>query len=155
AIAVSADGKRLVSSGIDSVKGRSVLLWDLETGKQIRVVGEKFSQIDARRLALTRDGKTLAAAELGRIKLFDAESGAEQRGLANGTTDQIQSLASSPDGLTLASVNEKGRIILWDVAKRAARVPGQDMTQPLTSVAVSPDGKALATTSYGVAAQLW
>ncbi len=154
AIAFSADGKLLASSGIDKTKGRCVLLWDPETGKQLRAMGGRFGLVDARCLTLTKDGKTLAAGDRGDIKLFDTDTGAEQRALTSAIMDQVQALAFSPDGLALASAGEKGRIMLWDVARRTAKMAAGH-TQPLNSVAVSPDGKTIATTSYGETAFLW
>ena len=56
----SADGKRLISSGIDN-KGRSMILWDPDTDKRIRTMGER-GLIDAQTLAFSPDGKTVAAA---------------------------------------------------------------------------------------------
>jgi WD40 repeat protein len=69
-----------------------------------------------------------------------------------GHTDEVTSIAFSPDGKTLASAsgNFDGTIILWDVATR------QPLGQPLTGhttgiekVVFSPDGKTLASASDG------
>ncbi len=154
AIAMSSDGKLLASSGFDEKKGRSVLLWDPESGKQLRAMGGRPG-VDARCLALSKDGKTLAAADFSRLMLFDTASGAEQREMAYLFDDQVQALAFSPDGLTLASAGAKGRISLWDVARRTARMAARGHAQPLTSVAVSPDGKTIITTCFGEPPWLW
>jgi WD40 repeat protein len=154
-ILFSADGKRLLSSGIDNKRGRSMILWDPDTGKQIRTLGKR-SFIDARTMAYSPDGKTIAAADFGRIMLFDAESGAEQRGMqGNAIMDRVQTLAFSPDGQTLVTAGEKGRLALWDVARRGVKGEVKGHTQPLTSVAVSPDGKYIATTCEDGSAFLW
>jgi WD40 repeat protein len=154
AIALSADGKLLASAGFDQTKGRSVILWDTESGKELRSLGGRVGLSDTRCLALTKDGNTLAAGDLSEIKLFDTGTGAQQRGLSAGVQDHIQTLALSPDGRTLASAGEKGRIIVWDVARRTPKtVRGHN--EPLNSVAVSPDGKTIVTTSFGEPAFLW
>jgi WD40 repeat protein len=155
AIAYSGDGKMLASSGFDAAAGPSVLLWDPETGKQRRAVGGRVGLTHAHCLALTADGKTLAAGDIGQIKLFDTDTGAEQRGMPSAIMDQTQSLAFSPDGLTLASGGKKGRITLWDIARRRAKTAAYGHAQPLTSVAVAPDGKTIATTSDDGMAWLW
>jgi WD40 repeat protein len=130
-------------------------VWDAETGKQLRAVGSRSGLIDARCLALTRDSKTLAAGGFGGIKLFDLDTRAEQRALPSAITEQVEALAFSPDGLTLASAGEKGRITLWDVARRTAKGDAPGHTHPLTSVAVAPDGKTIATTCDDGTAWLW
>jgi WD40 repeat protein len=156
AVALSADGKFLASGGIDKKEGRSVLLWDAATGKQLRAVGAKFAVIDPRNLALTSDGKTLVVGDIPGIKVFDTDSGAEQRGLPAPVLDRVQALAFAPDGLTLASAGEKGRIHLWDMAQRTAKLGATyGHTQPLTSVAVAPDGKIIATTCEDGTVWLW
>jgi WD40 repeat protein len=158
-IAFSHDGKLLASAGIDEMNGRSVLLWDLETGKQLRAVDGWGNRVGdqgfAPCLALTRDRKTLAGGNRGQIKFFDTTTGAEQRGMPIAVSDGIQALAFSPNGSTLASAHSDGRILLWDVARRAAKLPTHGHPQPLTSVAVAPDGKTIATTCDDGTAWLW
>lgn len=155
AIAFAADGKLLASSGFDHGRGRSVLLWDPETGKEVRALGGKFG-LSAQCLALSGDAKVLAAGEHHTIKFFDTGTATEQHPLTTpGTDDLVQAVAFSPDNATLATANYKGRIMLWDVARRTAKLAPRGHSQPLTSVAVSPDGKTIATTSLGEPAFLW
>jgi len=152
-IAFSSDGNLLASYGFGEEKRPTVVLWDAKTGKQLRTVGIQSGGAGC--LALSKDGKTLAATNRGGLVLFDTGSGDVQGGMAYPFDDQVQVLAFSPDGLTLASADRKGRIILWDAARRTARMAALGHTRPLNSVAVSPDGKIIATTSYGEPAFLW
>jgi WD40 repeat protein len=153
-IAFSADGKLLASSGFHKTKVRSVILWDTESGKELRSLGGRVWPADPRCMAFTKDGKTLAAGDMSAIRLFDTGSGAEQGGMFGRTADEVQALAFSPDGRALASTGRNGRIIIWDVVRRTT-IAGQGHTQPLNSVAVSPDGKTIVTTAYGEPALLW
>jgi WD40 repeat protein len=153
-MALSTDGKLLASCGIDKVKGRSVLLWDPATGNQLRALQGSFVGLDARCLAISPDGKTIAAPEFTGISFFDTAGGAEQRGLPRAGGD-VQTLVFSPDGLTLAAAGRAGRIALWDVQQRTAKLAGLGHSQALTSVAVSPDGKTIVTTSSDGTAWLW
>jgi WD40 repeat protein len=114
-IAFSADGKLHAFCG---GKGHSMLSWDAETGKQLRAVGDRFNLDNALSLALTRDCRTLVAGDFGdSIRLFDTDTGAEQRRIETGIMRRAYGLAISPDGLTLAAAGDNGRIRLWDMSR--------------------------------------
>ena len=71
-------------------------------------------------------------------------------------TDQVNSVAFSPDGKTLASGSADDAIRLWDVA--TGRSIGQALTGAacfVESVAFSPDGKTLASSSADHTIRLW
>jgi WD domain, G-beta repeat len=76
--------------------------------------------------------------------------------ILTGHTDQVLSVAFSPDGKTLASGSADHAVRLWDVAT------GDPIGDPLTghtgrvwSVAFSPDGKTLASGSDDATVRLW
>ncbi len=72
--------------------------------------------------------------------------------LATNSSSPIQSVAVSPDGRTLASVNLNGVIQLWNIGQSAhPRLLNQFGTASsggTSSVAFSPDGRTLAATGY-------
>jgi RNA polymerase sigma factor (sigma-70 family) len=150
----SADGKFLASTAVNKMGGRSLVMWDPKTGQQLRSVAGPLNVVD-RILALTKDGKTLAAADLSRIAFYDSVARGEQGSVLERFPDHVQTLAFSPDCLTLASGGEKGHITLWDVRRRRSRLEGHGHTQPMNSVAIAPDGKNIVTTAYGESAWLW
>jgi WD40 repeat protein len=69
----SPDGQEL--AGVGGEDGRTILLWDVETGKQIRVFAGHTGRINA--LDFSPDGKQILSGSNDRtMKLWDAETGA-------------------------------------------------------------------------------
>jgi WD40 repeat protein len=114
--------------------------------------------------AFSPDGTLLAVSDGGAIHVFDVASGKEVRQVSNPETSTRPSVAFSPDGKTLAAWHSdhdrsKCVLILWEVAtgNERARVteeeclcfPGRDM------LALSPDGRTLATTGPDNSVRLW
>ena len=71
-----------------------------------------------------------------------------------GHTDQVMSVAFSPDGKLLASGSWDSTIILWGVAS-GQKVHTLTGHNKVTSVAFSPDGKLLASGSWDSTIILW
>jgi RNA polymerase sigma factor (sigma-70 family) len=120
ALAFTRDGKCLVAAHVGLfLKGgavpepTSLRLWELASGRSRR----RFSGLpgEVRAMAISPDGKTLAAADSGgSIVLWEMASG-EERGRFSGHGGWVWSLAFSPDGRLLASGSMDHTALVWDV----------------------------------------
>jgi RNA polymerase sigma factor (sigma-70 family) len=134
--AYTPNGKSLVTAGRD----RSVRLWDLATGKEIRrftwdglppegkvepaqdgtFERQQRQLLDdlalSREVALSRDGKVVAASCGGTVRLWETLSGTKLHDLQTGQKRLVH-LAFSADGKTLVSVGPSGQTVaFWEVA---------------------------------------
>jgi RNA polymerase sigma factor (sigma-70 family) len=152
ALAVSPDGTRLAASVGGSTKP-FVRLLDSESGQELhRFTDSKDGDTSA---AFSPDGKLLATAGRGIIRLRNVQSKRTQREIA--VTDRNQGvglLAFSPDGNFIAGgVGDQAQV--WQVAtgKRWASLSGHQ--NDVRALCFSPDGKTLATASWDKVIHLW
>jgi class 3 adenylate cyclase/WD40 repeat protein/energy-coupling factor transporter ATP-binding protein EcfA2 len=99
----------------------------------------------ATRVAITRDGRTMAAGTAdGAIQFLDVRSGQPRGAPRFAHVDAVLALAFTPDGRWLATSGKEGAIYVWNVeTQRPARLY-KGLTGPATSLSVSPDGTRLA-----------
>jgi RNA polymerase sigma factor (sigma-70 family) len=142
--AYTPDGKHLLTTGRD----KTVRLWDLATGEELRrfdwgqlppdsklepleegLAHKKEQQYwdeTARNCtaALSRDGKMVAASRGGVVRLWDAASGKKLCDLQTGQKRLIQ-LAFSADGKTLLTLGPGQASARWEVATGKCIQPSQ------------------------------
>lgn len=148
ALAVSPNGKRLVSGSAD----KSLKLWDLPSGHRVGSLTRHTDTVLA--VAIAPDGRTLASSSFyDPIVLWDLDTG-QERDRLYGHLSRVDALTFSPDGKTLVSGSDDRHIKLWDLATGKARsLVGH--SDRITSLAVSPDGKTLASGSWDGTIKLW
>lgn len=155
--AFARDSKTLISGG--GFRSTTIILWDLVTAKERRIIENRTAHIRA--LAVSADGKTLAAASNdGYVVCWDIETLKESASWEAFPNSVIASIAFSADGRTLvAAINDVkfGRerqpeptLKFYDIAagkERPALVTPKTRngyTDPVRCVRFSADGKMLA-----------
>lgn len=149
--AFSSDGHVLAAMGADG----SFRLWDARTGKP-RGAPHRSHERAVYSLAISPDGRTLAAAGDPKVRLWDARSGRQLASLpvAGNLDRSLISVAFSPDGRVLA-VGRGAAIRTRDARSLHQRRTLQSaVPSPVTGVAFSPDGRTLVSTG-GETLQLW
>jgi len=145
AVSYAPDGLSLVSGGYLSDEAPKWIVWNPATGEQLRAAPPGAINVHSIRFSV--DGKRLFLGQLGRISALDTAT----YGQVVATTDfvanaQFTSIASSSNsGLLAAAV--RNSVGLFDAAtlKRTGKATGHQAS--LTSIAVSPDGRWVASTS--------
>jgi len=153
AVAASPDGRRLLSSSGD----RSVRLWDLETGKELRrLKGHKHWGVFC--VAFSPDGRRAVSGCTQKdrsICLWDLDTGKELRRFKDPWG--VRSVVFTPDGRTIISGTCNGTLRLWDVetGKELLRLEGHERHSDVVSVAVSPDGRRALSGGSDKTIRLW
>jgi eukaryotic-like serine/threonine-protein kinase len=171
-VAVSPDGRRVVSGGND----QTVRIWDATSGQcRHKLIGHS-DQVpcvalspDARRIAsgsavtvpllpASFTGLIAAAfvppARVGEIRLWDADIGTEIRCLRGGE-GIVLGLAFSPDGRSLASAGADGVIRIWDADTGQMNRGLRGHSKEATGLAFSPDGRRLAAGGADGTVRIW
>lgn len=162
AIAVSADGKQLATSGVEDAQG-SLILWRRQ-GAGWAVQRKLDDRSIIKRLAFLQGGKQLLATSGTTLKLWDVASGRLVRSF-DGHAQEVASFAVSPDGRTFYSIDQgtgsmsddskSGAVIRWDLATgqsrtlsplgaRGAAIYGNE------GIAAAPDGRTIVVTGAEV-----
>ncbi len=137
-IAFSPDGETLASFSHDTNDG-TIKLWQLSTGKEICTFSGYLHEISL-------DGQILASNNGKTIKLWQLSTGREVCTLT-GHSDEVESIAFSPDGQILASGSYDNTIKLWQLSTGREICSLTGHSDFVWSVAFSPDGQILVSNS--------
>ena len=172
AVLISSDGQLLISAGND----RNIKVRSLHTGKLLRTLSGHAGSIYS--LAISPQGLLASGSWDRTIKVWDLNTTSQanvssvspvsprinpvSRGVGSGLLytltgheAEVNSVAISPDGYTLASASEDCTIKLWNLQSGKLIHTLTGHTDAVKSVAISPDGKILASGSADFDIKLW
>ena len=138
AVAIDPDAKVIVSS---SWGENNIHVWEVDKSEQAGVLQGHTGVVGM--MVYSPDGKTLISGGDTTIRLWDVDTGAVRK-ILRGHQHGVEALALSPDGKTLISGGFDNTARIWDLAtgKLLSTLNHDD---PVLSVAISPDGKSVAT----------
>jgi len=136
----SLDGKNLISGGGD----KTIRQWETATGKEIRCLNA--GEDEATALAISPDGRTLAAAVAGHIQLWDMATG-NVINPQDSIPDAVLSLAFTPDGnsLTTASCSN---IQFWSARTGEKRGRSHELHYSINSIRFVQNSESLLVSGY-------
>ena len=147
AIAVSADGKSVLSGSFDT----AAIRWSLATELAEQVLRFHSDAVNA--VVFLKDGRMATAGADARIAVWTAGRQLPDQ-IFEGHRAPIAGLAVSPDGSILASASWDRTVRLWSLADGSQRVM-EGHTQNVNGVAFAPDGRSLVSVGYDLAARIW
>ncbi|KIK66916.1 hypothetical protein GYMLUDRAFT_1023890 [Collybiopsis luxurians FD-317 M1] len=151
-IALSPDGKKIVSGSIDN----SMQIWDAETGAAIgSPLQGHTNQVTS--VAFSPDGrKIVSGSKDSSLRIWNGESGAAIGNPLRGHSRDVTSVSFSPDGQKIASGSWDHSVWIWNAETGAAfGSPLKGHTHYVTSVAFSLDGKKIVSGSFDKSVRIW
>ena len=148
-LALSPDGRRIVSSGNDA----TTRIWDAETGAQLLKLQGPGG--DSLCVTYSPDGTRIASGGRdGKVRVLDALTGKELVSLT-GRADEAFSLSFDPDGKHIVSGGSDGIIKVWDVETGLEVNTIIGYEEYIRSVAFSPDGRKIISAAADRQVKVW
>lgn len=159
-VAFSPDGKLIATTSMD----RSAKIWNVADGSlKQTLTGHGFLVTSA---SFSPDGKLFATASFDRtIKIYSTGEWKEinvfkESGSIPGHKAGINTIAFSPDGQSLVSGDESGKILLWAREGRILATLKRNSkenahTAGITSAIFSPDGERIISSGFDKQIHIW
>ncbi|KAE9405675.1 hypothetical protein BT96DRAFT_314240 [Gymnopus androsaceus JB14] len=151
-VAISSDGKRVVSGSYD----KTIRIWNAETGEQVvkPILGHTSW---VRSVGFSSDGKrVVSGSDDNTIRIWNAETGEQVVEPILGHTNSVTSVGFSSDGKRVVSGSHDETIRIWNAETGEQVVePILGHTNSVTSVGFSSDGKRVVSGSHDKTIRIW
>jgi len=156
-VEITADSKRCVTDG---TKDSDFSIYEISTGNMIESVGDGKMSFSSFCITPNAEFVFLATSD-NEILIWHAVKG-EYVGLLSGHKEQINNMACTPDGRTLASTGFDFDIRIWDVKSQTCRLHMKDVAnhstnveKSITGIGISADGNIGVTSSHDGTCRVW
>jgi WD40 repeat protein len=148
-MAFTPDGKILISVG--GMDKDNIKLWNAENGALIKTVN--YGSI-ANAVAISPDGKEFVVGGVAQLEVFDLASGEMAMKIGGRFRSSADDVLYTPDGKFIISAH-MGTVTIWNAlnGKTIREIKADE--NKVEALAISPDGKSLATANWDKAVHLW
>ena len=148
-VAVSADGRRVVSASYD----KTLKVWDLQTERTLHTLEGHSDFVNG--VAVTADGRwAISASEDRTLKVWDLETGHELRTL-EGHSGSVHDVGVSADGRRAVSASHDRTLKVWDLESGCELCTLEGPSGSSVGVAVSADGRLAVCASGDRTLKVW
>jgi WD40 repeat protein/tRNA A-37 threonylcarbamoyl transferase component Bud32 len=152
-VAISADGKRIVSGGGGERQPGEVMVWDAGTGRLQHSL--KGHRLGVTSVAISADGKRIVSGSYDRaVKVWDAETGLAEHTLG-GHKNWVRSVAISADGKRIVSGSWDGTVKVWGGAGGVQFTLHMGKGAHVSGVAISAGGNGIVGGSLEGTVKVW
>nr|WP_293089240.1 serine/threonine-protein kinase [Okeania sp. SIO3B5] len=147
-LAFSRDGTILVSGSNDG----TIRLWNMSTGIRRQTLEGHTKAVNT--VVVSPDNQILASgSEDGTIRLWNLQTGRKESVIQLNNIGAVKSIVFSPDNQKIVAGGEN--ITIWDLITEEKLQTLIGHSQPITSLAITPDGKTLVSGSVDQTTKVW